>query len=143
MLSEHRSQGGLGQLTGGHAKIFHLDDGVLGIDDAVVNHGVDFDRDVVVGNDVLCRYIQHHCAQVDPHDALYDRDDDDKAWPFHLPETTEQEDHPALELPQHLDRGDDGGGNDAGGEIEGGQHVRSPPWSVVRARRSALGPPYQ
>jgi len=41
VLSQHRAQRGLGELTGGFEKILHLDNGAFGINYPEINHRID------------------------------------------------------------------------------------------------------
>ncbi|MCJ7756255.1 MAG: hypothetical protein MUP13_16965, partial [Thermoanaerobaculales bacterium] len=47
LLTEHRAQRGLCQLAGRIEEILHLDNGLLRVDDAKVEHGIDLHRDIV------------------------------------------------------------------------------------------------
>ena len=44
MLAQHRAQGGLGQLAGGHEEVFDLDDGFLWVEHTKVQDRVDLHR---------------------------------------------------------------------------------------------------
>ena len=70
----------------------------------VVDHGVDLDRDVVLGDHVLRRHVEHARPQVHAHDLLDEGNDQDQARPLHLPEAAEQEHDAALVLAQDADR---------------------------------------
>src|SRR6266404_3153112 len=107
VLAQHRAQRGLRQLAGGLQEVDHLDDRVLRVDDAEIDHRVHLHRDVVARDHVLRRHVEHHGAQVDAHHLLDHRDDDDQPRPFHGLETAEQEHHGALVLAQDLDRRSD------------------------------------
>ena len=100
VLAQHCTQGGLCQLAGGHQEVFHLYYGLLRIEDAEVQHGVDLDRDVVASDHVLGRHIQYHGAQINSDHLLDHRNQQDQAWPFDLPEATELEYHCALVFSQ-------------------------------------------
>ena len=53
VLAEHRAQRRLRELAGGHQEVLHLDDRLLRVDDAEVDHRVHLHRDVVAGDHVL------------------------------------------------------------------------------------------
>ncbi|MDT4840305.1 hypothetical protein FQZ97_741240 [compost metagenome] len=103
VLAEHRAQGGLGQLAGGHEEVLHLDDGALRVQYTEIDHRVDLHRDVVAGDHVLRRYVQHHGAQVHPHHLLDGRDDQHQPRSLDPPEAPELEHHPSLVLAQDAD----------------------------------------
>ena len=107
MLAQHRAQRGLRQLADRLEVFLDLDDGLLRIDHAEVDHRVDLDRDVVPGNYVLGRHVHDDDAQVDPLHLLNDRDHDDQPGSLDLPEAAELKDHAALVLAQDLDGIDD------------------------------------
>ncbi|MNC40922.1 hypothetical protein D3C75_896640 [compost metagenome] len=100
VLAEHRAQGGLRQLAGRRLVVLDLDDRLLRIEHPVVDHRVDLHRDVVTGDHVLGRHIQHDGAQIDAHHLLDAGDEDDQSRSLDLPEAAELEHHPALVLAQ-------------------------------------------
>ena len=104
MFTEHGAQRGLRQLAGGGEEIFDLDDGLLRIEHAEIQHRVNLNRNVVAGNHILRRHIENHGAQVDPNHLLHHRNQQDQPWAFDLPETPELEYHPALVFTQDAKR---------------------------------------
>ena len=52
-LTQRAAQGGQGHLGSGEQEILHLQHGPHGIDNPEIEHGIDADRDVVPGDDVL------------------------------------------------------------------------------------------
>jgi hypothetical protein len=104
MLAEHGPQRGLRELAGRFREMLDLDDRLLGIDDAIVDHRIDPHRDVVARDHVLRRDIEHAGAQVDADHLLDDRNDDHEAGALHLPQPAQQEDDGALILPQDTER---------------------------------------
>ena len=86
VLAKHRPQRCLRELAGRDHEIFHLDDRLVGIDHAEIDHRVDLHRDVVARNHVLTRDVEHDRAQVDTHHLLDERNHDDQAWSFHARE---------------------------------------------------------
>ena len=60
MFAEDGAQRGLRQLAGRGQKVRDLDDRSLRVDDAEVEDGVDFDRDIVARDHVLRRHVLHH-----------------------------------------------------------------------------------
>ena len=107
VLAEHRAQRGLRELAGRVEVVLDLDDRVLRIDDAEVDHRVDLDRDVVARDHVLGRHVHHDDAQVDAHHLLDAGDEDDQARALDLPEAAELEHHAALVLAQDALNGTD------------------------------------
>ncbi|MGY3073732.1 hypothetical protein ACVWZZ_000103 [Bradyrhizobium sp. LM6.10] len=100
VLAKHRTERGLGELTGRGHIITDLDDGALGIDDAEVENGIDLDRDVVARNHILGRHDLHHYPEVDLDQLLHDRNEDDEAGPLHPGEAPEREDNAAFVFPE-------------------------------------------
>src|SRR5512145_2572242 len=104
VLAEHRAQGGLRQLAGGHQEVFHLDDRLGRVDHAEVHHRVHLHRHVVARDHILRWHVHGYRAQVHLDHLLYARDDDDPAGALHLPEAAELEHHAAFVLAQDADR---------------------------------------
>ncbi|MOA27403.1 hypothetical protein D3C78_1482800 [compost metagenome] len=104
VFTQHRPQRGLRQLAGGGQEILDLDDRLLRIEHAEIQHRVDLDRHVVAGDHVLRRHVQHHGAQIDPDHLLDHRNQQDQAGTLDLPEAPELEHHPALVLAQDAER---------------------------------------
>ena len=100
VLAQHRAQGGLRQLTGGHQEVLDLDNRLLWIEYAEVQHGVDLDRDVIAGDHVLRRDVEHHGAQVDANHLLNHRNQQNQARALDLPKASELEHHPAFVFTQ-------------------------------------------
>src|SRR4051812_27284171 len=115
MLAEHGAQRGLRELAGRLPEMLDLDDRLLRIDDAEVDHRTDPDRDVVTRDHVLRRDIEHAGAQGDADHLLDHRNDNHEAGALHLPEPAQHEDDGALVFPQNTkrveqeDNGDDDG----------------------------------
>ena len=103
VLAEYRSQRRLRELAGRLENVGDPDDGLLGIDDAEVDHGVDLHRNVVARDHVLGRHVEDDDAQVDLDHLLDSREQDDEARALDALETTEEEDHAALVLLQDLE----------------------------------------
>src|SRR5262245_58813254 len=114
VLAEHGPQRGLRELAGRFREVLDLDDRLLGIDDAIINHRIDPHRDVVARDHVLWRDVEHTGAQVDADHLLDDRNDDHEAGALYPPEPAQQEHDGALILPQDAERieQDDNGDND-------------------------------
>src|SRR3989344_3596466 len=104
VFTEHRTQGGLRQLAGGHEKIFDLNDCLLWIKYSEVQDCIDFDRDVIAGDHILRRDVEDDGAQVDPDHLLDHRNQQDQAGALDLPEASELEHHPTLVLAQDAER---------------------------------------
>jgi len=112
VLAEDGAQRRLRELAGRHLELLDLDHRLLRIDHPIVDDGVDLDRDVVLGDHILRRHVEHAGAQVHAHHLLDEGYDDDEAGPLHLPEPAQQEHHAALVLAQDADRvGEDGDDN--------------------------------
>ena len=104
VLSEHRAERGLGQHVGRSAVRLDLNDRFRSIDDVKVEHGVDLDRHVVPRNHVLTGDLHDHRAQVDAHDLLDDRYQEDEARSADAREAPQRELDAALVLTKHLER---------------------------------------
>ena len=78
-LAEDAAERGLRDLRRGAEVVEDLDDGVLGVDDAEVDDGVDLDGDVVAGDALLAGDVHRHGAQVDVDHAVDDGQDDEEA----------------------------------------------------------------
>src|SRR5262245_54307533 len=91
-----------------------LDDRLLRIDHAEIDHRTDTNRDVVARDHVLWRHVEHAGAQIDADHLLDDRNDDHEAGALHLPEPAQHEDDGALILPQDTEciKQDDDGDDD-------------------------------
>src|SRR5262245_3944306 len=139
VLAEHRAQRRLRELAGRDEEVRDLDDRLLRIDHAKVDHGVDLDRDVVAGDHVLRRDVEHHRAQLDAHHLLDDGPDHDQARPLHHPETPELEHHAALVLAQDPERpGDENGDEEQHAQDEIESHVQ--PLSMESGTTSSSRP---
>ena len=103
MLPEHRAQRGLCQLAGGFIVILNLDDRPFRVHHPEVDHRVDFDRDIVPGNDILGGNVQHHGAKIDPKHLLQPWDDDDQPGTLDAPEASKHENHSALVFTENFD----------------------------------------
>jgi len=98
----------------------------FGIDDAEIDHGADFDRDVVARDHVLRRHLVDDDAQVDAHHLLNERIKQNEPRPLGAGEAAERENHAALVFAQDFDRGvekhqnqndDDGDGGEKHGVL--------------------------
>ena len=103
MLPEHRAQRGLCELAGGFIVILNLDDRPFRVHHPEVDHRVDFDRDIVPGNDILGGNVQHHGAKINPKHLLQPWDDDDQPGTLDAPEASEHENHSALVFTENFD----------------------------------------
>ena len=56
-FAENGPERGLGELGGLIDVIWDFNHGLIGVDDAQKYHGIDFERDVVAGDDVLRRNL--------------------------------------------------------------------------------------
>ena len=113
VLTEYRTQRGLGKLTGGIVDIRHLNDGLFRIDDAEINDRIDFHRDIVAGDHVLRWHLHDHGTQVHLAHLLHDGYDEDDARSLDLIEASECENDATLIFLQHFESTeDDDGEND-------------------------------
>src|SRR5262249_28646542 len=101
VLAEHGAQRGLRHLAGGLVGVRNLDDRLAGIHHSEVHHRVDFDRDVVAGDDILFGHIQHDDAQVHLAHLLQHRKYEHHTRTFDAGKATEREHDAALVLVQH------------------------------------------
>ena len=67
-----------------------------------VQYGVDLDRDIIAGDEILAWHFHNYRTQVDAHDLLYDRDQKDQARAPDMSEATEGKDAGAFVLAQHF-----------------------------------------
>ncbi|MNV30816.1 hypothetical protein D3C71_1220980 [compost metagenome] len=103
MFAEHGPQGGLRQLAGAHKEVFDLNDRLLRVKNPEVEHCVNLHRDVVAGNHILCRHIEHHGAQIHANHLLHHRNQQNQSRPLDPPKAPELEHHPALVFAQNPD----------------------------------------
>src|SRR5258705_266557 len=106
-LAERAAQRGLRELGGGVEEVLHLDDGLLRVDHAEVDHRGDLEADVVAGDHVLGRDVPRHRAQVHLHHPVDARDDPVEARALHLGEAAEPEDDAGFVLLDDPQAGDD------------------------------------
>ena len=123
-LAQDGAEGGLGELRGLVDVVRDLDDGAGGVDDPQGDDGVDFEGDVVAGDDVLRR--DFHCFLTKAHpDNLVERaeDEDDARAGGGLLHAAKAEDDGSLVLLEDLDGvedvEDDDGYGDEDGELHG------------------------
>ena len=84
--------------------ILHLHHGLRGVHHAPIDHGVDLQRDVIAGDDVLRGDFESLLAQIDADHLLHGRKDKDEAGTFGiLLQAAKGEDYAALILAQNLD----------------------------------------
>ncbi len=115
-LAEHAPQSGLGDERRGFEEVLHFHDRRLWIDDAEINHRIDRRRHVVACHHLLTLDVDRHDAQIDPHHAVHDRDEEDQSRPFGSGQFPEAKDNAAFVLAQNANhlRQDDDGENDDG-----------------------------
>src|SRR5439155_3162079 len=104
VLAEHRAQRRLRKLARGGEKVHHLDHGPLWIHDPEIDHGVDLDRHVVPGDDILWRHVEHDDAQVDLDHLLHERNEKEQTRSLDPPEAAELEHDAPLVLAQDAQR---------------------------------------
>ena len=78
MLAEDGAQGGLRQLAGCGIELLDLNDRLFGIDDAVIDDGVDPHRDVIARDHVLRGNVQKPGPQIHAHHLLDNRNNDER-----------------------------------------------------------------
>ena len=104
-FAEYRAQGCLGELRGLVDVVRDLDYGAGGVEDAQRDDGVDLDGDVVAGDDVLRRNLEHFLPQGDANHLIEWAEDEDDAGAFGLrQDPAEAEDDAALIFAENLDR---------------------------------------
>src|SRR5439155_16965212 len=104
-LAEDAAQRRLGEETGGVEVVLHVHDRLHRVYDAEVDDGVDLQADVVLGDDVLGRHVQHHRAQADTRHPVDGPGDEDESGPLGLGQKLpEAEDDPPLVLVEDLHR---------------------------------------
>src|SRR5208283_4034378 len=103
-LAQHRTQRGLGKLGGLVDVVGDLDGGVVGIHHVERDHRVHFQGNVVAGDDVLGRNLEHLLAQREAHYLVDGPENQDDTRPLGRPQDAAQtENHTALILLQDLD----------------------------------------
>src|SRR5262245_17201161 len=132
VLAEHPAQRGLRKLAGGGEIVVDLNHRALGIDDAEIDHGVDFDRHVVARNHVLGRHLVDDHAKIDPHHLLHQRHEQEEPRSLGAGVTPEGEHDAALVFAQDPDRReqDDHDEDRQKGDGGEGKHWSSSLWSV-------------
>ena len=119
LLAEHRAQGSLRELRSLIDVIGDFHHRLIGIDHAQENNRVDFQRDVVAGDDVLRRNFQRFLPQRNAHHAVDRAEHQNDARALGLAQQApEPEDDAALIFSQDLDgtqqvddKDDDSNGN--------------------------------
>src|SRR6516165_8556150 len=132
VLAQHPAQRGLRKLAGCGEIIVDLNDRALGIDDAEVDDGIDFDRHVVARNYVLGRHLVDDHAEIDPHHLLHQRHEQEEPRSLGAGVTPEGEHDAALLFAQDPDRReqDDHDEDRQKGDGGEGKHRSSSLWSV-------------
>jgi len=93
-LTADTPQSGLRQLGHGIGIVFHLNDGLDGIDHPEINHRIDLDRDIVPGDDVLGIYIHRYQAQAHFYHFIDHRYQDDQTRPLGFDYPTQAKNDP-------------------------------------------------
>src|SRR5262245_53687330 len=83
--------------------LLHSHDRSRCIDDAKINDGVNGHRYVVPCHDFLASDVDGHDAQMHPHHAINDWDQENQSGPFRAEQLAETKNHPALVLAQDAD----------------------------------------
>jgi hypothetical protein len=105
-LPYHIANRGLADLVDGVVDVFDGDHGLFRIGDVIIGDRRDIDRDIVPGDDLLGRDLHGDDAQGDAHHLLDGNEDQRQSGTAHAGKSTEQEDHAALILPEHTQRGE-------------------------------------
>ncbi len=92
------------QLTRRLEHVCDTNDGFLGIDNSEVDNRIDAHRNVVPGNDILCRHVENHDSQIHLGHFLQARDQYDQPRTFDRLESAKKEYYAAFVLLQDLDR---------------------------------------
>ncbi len=112
MLAEYGTQRRLRHLAGGLVGVCDLDDRFARIHDAKVDDRVDLHRDVVTGDHILLRNVQHDDAQIDFAHLLDERKDQDDSRALDTCEAPQGKHDAALVFVQDLDGAEHEDGND-------------------------------
>src|SRR5215475_10046253 len=132
VLAQDPAQRGLRKLAGCGEIIVDLNHRALGIDDAEVDHGINFDRHVVARNHVLGRHLVDDHAEIDPHHLLHQRHEQEESRSLGAGVAPEREHDAALVFAQDADRReqDNDDENRQKGDGGEGKHRSSSLWSV-------------
>src|SRR6266436_8012088 len=101
--AEHAAQRCLRNERSRFQVVLHSHDRSRWIDDAKINDGVNGHRYVVPCHDFLARDVDGHDAQIHPHHAIDDPNEENQSGPFCAEQLAETENHPALVLAQDAD----------------------------------------
>ena len=122
-FAEDGAECGLGELRGLIDVVGDLDDGLDRIDDAQSDDGVDLQRDVVAGDDVLRGDFHGLLAERDADDGVDGAEDQDDAGAGGVvADAAETEDDGALVLLENLDGVEDVEEDDGDGDEERERH---------------------
>ena len=103
MLTEYGAQRRLCELAGRFENVGHVDDGLVGGNDAEVDHRIYFHGHVVLRDHVLRRDVHDVDAQVDYRGLLQERDEQDQARALDGLVAAQEEHDAAFVLLQDLD----------------------------------------
>src|SRR5208337_4043724 len=131
-LAQHGAQRGLGKLRGLVDVVGDLDGGVVGIHHVQRYHRVHLQGDVVAGDDVLGRNLEHLLAQREAHHLVDGPENQDDARPLWRSQNAAQtENHSALILLQDLDGVEQVEDNDGDYDQHGNRHITYRHWTFL------------
>ena len=93
---------GLGKHVGRGQIVLNLDDSPFGVNNPEIEHGIHLHRHVVVGDDVLCGYLDHLDAQIDAHHFLHEGEQKDETGAFDALELAQGEDDSPFVLAKYF-----------------------------------------
>ena len=128
-LTEHAPKGGLCNHGGRVEVILDGHDRLLRLIDTEVNHRIDLDGDVVLGDDILGWHVHRDRSEAHPLEVVDEGNDDDDARTVPTEdaprEASESKDHGSLVFGEHLEPHDDQEG-EQDKKYEQVGHVRCP-----------------
>ena len=105
VAADDRPQARHGDALAGEAEVVHAEHGLDRVDHLEVDHGVDLDGDVVLGDHRLRRDVHHLDPQRHLDQPVDDREPEDHPGSLGLgPDVAEAEEHRPLVLGHHPDR---------------------------------------
>ena len=105
VVADDGPQGGLGHEPGRLVPVLHLHHRGHRVDDPQEGHGIEGEGDVVLRDHLLGLHRYRDLLQVDLHDLVQDRDDEEHAGPLGADAPAEAKDHSPLVLLHDLQRG--------------------------------------
>jgi hypothetical protein len=101
--ADHGAEGRRCHVPHGSNVVVDVDDRGLGVNDAHVDHKIDIDARVVLGNRGLRRLVEHNFSLIDLDAAIDERNQDDQTWSAGPDVPAQPEDHGPFVLLNHAD----------------------------------------